>query len=195
MDLNPGTTITQKFPVESLDVIAKGGNVTNIERTSTIAETGLTEAAKKQIKEDIEFANKFYGDNMKTFDSITARRISAFDENALSLKQIEGFIKSGSIERDQVLAKMSKNIFQMKNDFSFNAVQDLQKLIGADEYAIKAIRDAQGNTTFKTTFIKPGTKEGNETLRRLWGAHVGNAHQMSFRPVDKNQMGDWIQGA
>jgi hypothetical protein len=194
MDLNPGTIITQRFPVESLDVIAKGGNLTNIEKTSTIAETGLTEAAKRQIKEDIEFANKFYADNMKTFDSITARKISAFDENALSLKQIEGFIRAGSMERDQVLAKMSKNIFQMKNDFSFNAVQDLQKLIGADEYTIKAIRDAQGNTTFKTDLIKKGTRDGNETLRRLWGAHVGNAYQMSFRPVDKNQMGDWIQG-
>ena len=36
--------------------------------------------------------------------------------------------------------------------------QDLQKLIGADEYTIKAIRDAQGNTTFKTDLIKKGTR-------------------------------------
>ena len=27
----------------------------------------------------------------------------------------------------------------------------------------------------------------------MWGAHVGNAYQMSFRPIEKNAMGDWIE--
>ncbi len=35
----------------------------------------------------------------------------------------------GKFERDQMLAKISKNIFQNKKNLSFNAITDLQKLI------------------------------------------------------------------
>ena len=193
MDLSPGKEISLRYPVQTGEVLEKGGNVVSQEVKSTIGKTGLSEAGKADLKQAIEDAYKFYANNVKTFESRTARIASKFDENALSLKQTQGFTKSGSLEKDQLLKVLSKNIFQMKDGFSFKAVTDLQKLLGADEYAIRPVIDAMGNETFVTTIKKYGTKEGNETLRKLWGAHVGQAYQMSFRQQEKGLMGDWVQ--
>ena len=192
MDLSPAREVSLRYNVQTGELLEQGGNVVAQEVKSTVGKTGLSQASKKELKENIEFAYDFYANNIKTYNSITARKLSAFDENALSFKQLQNFKGIGKFERDQMLAKISKNIFQNKTNLSFNAITDLQKLVNADVYKISPIRDIQGNTTFKTDFVSKGSKEGNETLRRLWGAHVGQAYQMSFRPIDKNPMGDWI---
>ena len=192
MDLAPTREITLRENVATEDMIKQGGNLVQAEVKSTVGQTGLTEAKKLELKKNIEEAFGFYANNIKTFESLTARKLAAFDANALSYKQIIGFQKAGSVERDQLLKTISRNIFQTKNNLSFNAITDLQKLMDADVHAIKPIKDAQGNTTFQTKLIRKGSKEGNETLRNLWGSHVGQAYQMSFRPIEKNQMGDWV---
>ena len=192
MDLSPMREVTLRFDVQTGTLLETGGNVVQQEIKSTVGKQGLSQSAKKELKDNIEFAFDYYANNIKTFKSITARKLSAFDENALSFKQLQNFQGLGKFERDQMLAKVSRNIFQNKTNLSFNAITDLQKLIDADVYKITPMLDAFGNSTFKTKFISKGSQEGNETLRRLWGAHVGQAYQMSFRPIDKNPMGDWI---
>ena len=192
MDLTASREVSLRYNIQTGDILEAGGNVVQSEIKSTVGKQGLNQASKKELKENIEFAFDFYANNIKTFKSITARKLSAFDENALSFKQLQNFKKAGSFERDQMLAKISKNIFQNKTNLSFNAITDLQKLLNADVYKITPLKDLYGNTTFKTSLVSKGSKKGNETLRRLWGAHVGQAYQMSFRPIDKNPMGDWL---
>ena len=193
MDLSPGRQITLRENVVTKDMIESGGNIVQAEVKSTVGETGLTEAKKLELKENIEHAFEFYANNIKTFESLTARKLAAFDQNALSYKQMINFSKQGNAYKDQMLQTVSRNIFQTKNNLSFNAISDLQKLLDSDVYKVTPFTDAAGNTAFKTDLVKKGSKEGNESLRRLWGAHVGNAYQMSFRPIDKNAMGDWIE--
>jgi len=193
MDLSPARNITLRENVVTKDMIESGGNVVQAEVKTTVGETGLTQAKKKELKENIEHAFEFYANNIKTFESLTARKLAAFDQNALSYKQMINFQKQGNIYKDQMLQTVSRNIFQTKNNLSFNAISDLQKLLDADVYKVSPFTDAAGNTAFKTDLVSKGSKEGNESLQKLWGAHVGNAYQMSFRPIDKNAMGDWIE--
>jgi hypothetical protein len=193
MDLTPGRQITLKENVATKEMIESGGNIVQAEVKSTVGETGLTEAKKLDLKKNIEFAFEYYANNIKTFESLAARRLGAFDSNAFSYKQIIGFERAGSFNKDQMLKTLSRNIFQTKNNLSFEAITDLQKLLDSDVYKITPIKDAAGNTTFKTALEKKGSKEGNETLQKLWGAHVGTAYQMSFRPIAKKQMGDWME--
>ncbi|HAT65809.1 MAG TPA: hypothetical protein DCS66_14655, partial [Flavobacteriaceae bacterium] len=79
---------------------------------------------------------------------------------------------------------LSRNVFQLKDSFSFNAITDLQKLLDADVYKILPTKTATG-TEFKVGFETAGSKEGNATLERLFGAYIGDAYQKSFRLVDK----------
>jgi len=193
MDLSPTRNITLRENVVTKDMIESGGNVVQAEVKTTVGETGLTQAKKKELKENIEHAFEFYANNIKTFESLTARKLAAFDQNALSYKQMINFQKQGNIYKDQMLQTVSRNIFQTKNNLSFNAISDLQKLLDSDVYKVSPFTDAAGNTAFRTDLVSKGSKEGNESLQKLWGAHVGNAYQMSFRPIDKNAMGDWIE--
>ena len=103
------------------------------------------------------------------------------------------FYKAGNTYKDEMLKTISRNIFQTKNGMSFEAITDLQKLLDSDVHKVTPFVDASGNTAFRTDLVRKGSKEGNESLRKLWGAHVGNAYQMSFRPIEKNAMGDWIE--
>jgi hypothetical protein len=193
MDLSPARQITLRENVVTKDMIESGGNIVQAEVKSTVGETGLTNAKKLELKENIEHAFEFYANNIKTFESLTARKLAAFDQNALSYKQMINFQKQGNIYKDQMLQTVSRNIFQTKNNLSFNAISDLQKLLDSDVYKVTPFTDAAGNTAFKTDLVSKGSKEGNDSLQKLWGSHVGNAYQMSFRPIDKNAMGDWIE--
>tara|TARA_E500000305_G_scaffold9170_2_gene6325 strand:+ start:4422 stop:7331 length:2910 start_codon:yes stop_codon:yes gene_type:complete len=193
MDLSPGRQITLRENVATKDMIETGGNLVQAEVKSTVGETGLTQAKKLELKENIEHAFEYYANNIKTFESLTARKLAAFDQNALSYKQMIDFYKAGNTYKDQMLKTISRNIFQTKSGLSFSAITDLQKLLDSDVHKVTPFVDASGNTAFRTDLVKKGSKEGNESLRRLWGAHVGNAYQMSFRPIEKNAMGDWIE--
>ena len=192
-NLDVGREISLRFPVQNLDVITKTGDAVQAEVKSTMGQTGLGGNEKKQIKEAIEDAFSFYANNVKTFESRTARIASKFDENALSLKQIQGFVDAGSLEKDQILKTLSRNILQLKSGFSFDAVTDLQKLLDADVYKVKAITDPSGATIYKPELVKRGSKEGNKTLEDLWGAHVGDAYQLSFREIEKDNFQTWIK--
>ena len=192
MNLDPATKINLKYPVISKTIIESAGGTTQAGMAeSTIGKIGLTQDGKANIKTAIEDAFGFYANKAKTFESRVARIASKFDENAISLKGLQGFSKAGNIEKDQMLRVLSRNVFQLKDSFSFNAITDLQKLLDADVYKILPTKTATG-TEFKVGFETAGSKEGNATLERLFGAYIGDAYQKSFRLVDKDQFGDWI---
>jgi len=192
MNLDPATKINLKYPVINKTIIESAGGTTQVGiAESTIGKIGLTQDGKANIKTAIEDAFGFYANKAKTFESRVARIASKFDENAISLKGLQGFSKAGNVEKDQMLRVLSRNVFQLKDSFSFNAITDLQKLLDADVYKILPTKTATG-TEFKVGFETAGSKEGNATLERLFGAYVGDAYQKSFRLVDKDQFGDWI---
>ena len=191
--LDAGREITLKFPMRQTDALTAEGGAVQQEVKSTLGDLGFGQYERKQLKEAIEDAFGFYANNIKTFESRTARMASAFDQNALSLKQLQGFAQAGSKEKDAILKTLSRNILQMKSGYSFDAITDLQKLVDADVYRVSAITDASGATIYKPKLIRQGTKEGNKTLEDLWGAHVGDAYQLSFKPLEKDSLQTWIK--
>ena len=192
MDLSPQTVVGLNFPVMNKALLEASGTGSLVgEVTDSIGKLGLTQEGKANIKVAVEDAFSFYANNIKTFESRAARVASAFDENALTLKQLQGFEKAGSINKDQVLRTLSRNIFQLKDAFSFKAITDLQKLVDADVYKLIPERTATG-TTYKVMLEKAGGKPGNKTLERLFTAHIGDAYQKSFEFVEKRSFGDWI---
>ena len=191
--LDAGREITLKFPIKQTDALSAAGGAVQQEVKSTLGDINFGLNERKQLKEAIEDAFGFYANNIKTFESRTARVASAFDQNALSLKQLQGFAQAGSVEKDQILKTLSRNILQMKSGYSFDAVTDLQKLLDADVYKVSAVTDASGATIYKPKLVRQGTKEGNKTLEDLWGAHVGDAYQLSFKPLEKDSLQTWIK--
>ncbi len=191
--LEPGREITLRFPTRTLDSMTSQGGAVQQEVKSTLGDINFGNYERKQLKESIEDAFGYYANNIKTFESRTARIAAKFDQNALSLKQLQGFQQAGASEKDQLLKTLSRNILQLKSGFSFDAVTDLQKLVDADVYKVNAITDATGATIYKPKLIKQGTKEGNKTLEELWGAHVGDAYQLSFREIEKDSINTWIK--
>ena len=136
MDLSPGRQITLRENVATKDMIETGGNLVQAEVKSTVGETGLTQAKKLELKENIEHAFEYYANNIKTFESLTARKLAAFDQNALSYKQMIDFYKAGNTYKDQMLKTISRNIFQTKSGLSFSAITDLQKLLDSDVHKV-----------------------------------------------------------
>ena len=149
-------------------------------------------AGKVEIKQAIEDAFEYYANNIKTFESITARKLAAFDQNALSLKGLQGFEKAGKVHKDAMLKTLSRNILQMKDGFSFDAIRELQQLVKSDVYHITPRINKLGTTSYDIQLATKGTKEGNAVLEKLWGAHVGDAYQKSFQLVNKHQFDDWL---
>jgi len=192
-NLDAARDITLRFPIRTTEQLTKSGGAVQQEVRSTLGDIKFGKNEQARLKETIEDAFKFYANNVQTFESRTARIASAFDTNALSLKQIQGFKEAGNIEKDQIINKLSKGILQLKSNFSFDAITDLQKLVDADVYKIKPITDKFGQKTFETQLVRKGTAEGNKTLEELWGAHVGDAYQLSFRPLEKDSVNNWIK--
>ena len=158
MDLSPGRNITLRENVATKDMIETGGNLVQTEVKTTVGETGLTQAKKLELKKNIEHAFEYYANNIKTFESLTARKLAAFDQNALSYKQMIDFYKAGNTYKDEMLKTISRNIFQTKNGMSFEAITDLQKLLDSDVHKVTPFVDASGNTAFRTDLVRKGSK-------------------------------------
>ena len=193
MNLDPAAKVFLRHPVLNKTLIDASGGTAQIGMAeSTIGKTQLTQAGKKEIKGAIEDAFEYYANNIKTFESITARKLSAFDQNALSLKGLQGFEKAGKIHKDAMLKTLSRNILQMKDGFSFDAIRELQQLVKSDVYHITPRINHLGTASYDIKLTAKGTKEGNAVLEKLWGAHVGSAYQQSFQLVNKFQFDDWV---
>jgi len=193
MNLDPAAKVFLRHPVLNKTLIdASGGTAQVGMAESTVGKIQLDNAGKIEIKKAIEDAFEYYANNIKTFESITARKLSAFDQNALSLKGLQGFEKAGSIHKDAMLRTLSRNILQMKDGFSFDAIRELQQLVKSDVYHITPRINELGGTSYSVRLAEKGTKEGNAVLEKLWGAHVGDAYQKSFQLVNKHQFDDWL---
>ncbi len=193
MNLDPAAKVFLRHPVLNKTLIdASGGTAQVGMAESTVGKTQLTQAGKVEIKQAIEDAFEYYANNIKTFESITARKLAAFDQNALSLKGLQGFEKAGKIHKDAMLKTLSRNILQMKDGFSFEAVRELQQLVKSDVYLITPRINQLGTVSYDIKLTAKGTKEGNAVLEKLWGAHVGDAYQKSFELVNKFQHDDWL---
>jgi len=193
MNLDPATKVFLRHPVLNKTMIdASGGTAQLGMAESTVGKTQLDQAGKVEIKQAIEDAFEYYANNIKTFESITARKLAAFDQNALSLKGLQGFEKAGKVHKDAMLKTLSRNILQMKDGFSFDAIRELQQLVRSDVYQITPRINKLGGTSYDIKLTDTGTKEGNAVLERLWGAHVGDAYQKSFQLVNKFQHDDWL---
>ena len=191
MNLDPAAKVFLRHPVLNKTMIdASGGTAQLGMAESTVGKTQLTQAGKVEIKQAIEDAFEYYANNIKTFESITARKLSAFDQNALSLKGLQGFEKAGKVHKDAMLKTLSRNILQMKDGFSFDAIRELQQLVKSDVYHITPRINKLGGSSYDIKLTAKGTKEGNAVLEKLWGAHVGSAYQQSFQLVNKFQFDD-----
>jgi hypothetical protein len=91
-----------------------------------------------------------------------------------------------------MLKTLSRNILQMKDGFSFEAIRELQQLVKSDVYHITPRINQLGTASYDIKLTAKGTKEGNAVLEKLWGAHVGDAYQKSFQLVNKHQFDDWL---
>jgi len=193
MNLDPAAKVFLRHPVLNKTMIDASGGTTQVGMAeSTIGKTQLTQAGKVEIKQAIEDAFEYYANNIKTFESITARKLAAFDQNALSLKGLQGFEKAGKIHKDAMLKTLSRNILQMKDGFSFEAIRELQQLVKSDVYHITPRINQLGTASYDIKLTAKGSKEGNTVLEKLWGAHVGDAYQKSFQLVNKHQFDDWL---
>jgi hypothetical protein len=122
----------------------------------------LNQEAVLRLKSQLDGANKFYSENIISFESPLADKIRTnFGKNLFTDKQIAGFFESGNKNADQLAKTVADNIFMSSaNKQSFDAVTDLQKLVQADVYKINP-------KTGDYTFVAKGTPDGNATLKRF----------------------------
>src|SRR5210317_541158 len=134
------------------------------------------EDAIARLKKQLYDSNKFYQENVISFQTALANRYArAFDKNLFSEKQLAGFFESGRINKDQLAQMISKNVFQSgAGRQSFDAITDLQKLVEADVYKFNP-------KTQNFDFVKKGTKAGNDSLRRLFSSYLADSYQKSFK--------------
>ena len=148
---------------------------------TTIGEVTGAQGAKlnadaiSRLEKQLIEANKQYAQNIISFETPLADKIRTnFGKNLFTDKQVAGFFESGNKNADQLAKTVADNIFtSAPSRQSFDAVTDLQKLLQADQYKI----DPQSG---QYQFIKAGSKQGNETLKRLHAAHLSDAYQKSF---------------
>jgi len=181
VNLDPAQEVLLKYPPQSANVANQILEPAAAVKT-TIGEIQGARGAKlnpdaiKRLRDQLHDANNFYSENIISFQTSLANRArNAFDKNLFSEKQLAGFFQSGNINKDMLANMLSKNIFQGgAGRQSFDAVTDLQKLLEADVYKFNP-------KTQEFDFIKKGTKDGNESLRRLFSSYIGDAYQKSFK--------------
>ena len=179
--LNPTEEIYLKYPPQDANIannILQPADPSKVKIGDIEGARGmkLNEEAIARLKTQLYDANKFYQENIISFQTALANRYArAFDKNLFSEKQLAGFFESGRINKDQLAQMISKNVFQSgAGRQSFDAITDLQKLVEADVYKFNP-------KTQNFDFIKKGTKEGNDSLRRLFSSYLADSYQKSFK--------------
>ena len=179
--LNPTEEIYLKYPPQDANIannILQPADPSKVKIGDIEGARGmkLNEEAIVRLKTQLKDANGFYQDNIVSFQTALANRYArAFDKNLFSEKQLAGFFESGRINKDQLAQMISKNVFQSgAGRQSFDAITDLQKLVEADVYKFNP-------KTQNFDFIKKGTKEGNDSLRRLFSSYLADSYQKSFK--------------
>jgi hypothetical protein len=169
--LNPTEEIYLKYPPQDANIannILQPADPSKVKIGDIEGARGmkLNEEAIARLKKQLYDSNKFYQENVISFQTALANRYArAFDKNLFSEKQLAGFFESGRINKDQLAQMISKNVFQSgAGRQSFDAITDLQKLVEADVYKFNP-------KTQNFDFVKKGTKAGNDSLRRLFSSY------------------------
>jgi hypothetical protein len=194
VNLDPAQEILLKYPPQSANIANQILEPSAAVKT-TIGEIQGARGAKlnadaiKRLRDQLHDANNFYSENIISFKTSLANRArNAFDKNLFSEKQLAGFFESGNINKDMLANMLSKNIFMSgTGKQSFDAVSDLQKLLEADVYKFNPKTQA-------FDFSKKGTKEGNDSLRRLFSSYLADAYQKSFKVSDTDNFLETLMG-
>ena len=180
INLDPTSEIFLKYTPPNKAIADQVIDATQPVKTTLGAISGaggqkLNQEAVLRLKSQLDEANKFYSENIISFESPLADKIRTnFGKNLFTDKQIAGFFESGNKNADQLAKTVADNIFMSSaNKQSFDAVTDLQKLVQADVYKINP-------KTGDYTFVAKGTPDGNATLKRLHAAYLSDAYQKSF---------------
>jgi hypothetical protein len=184
--LDPTAEVYLKYPPENANIgnaILEPAQAAKVKVGELEGAGGarLNEEAVQRLRDQLHDANNFYQNNVISFQTALANRArNAFDKNLFSEKQLAGFFESGTQQKDMIANMLSKNVFHSaSNRQSFDAVTDLQKLLEADVYKFNP-------KTNQFDFVRKGTKEGNDSLRRLFSSYMADAYQKSFKVAQED---------